>query len=125
MSPPDRANRGRGSWVQRGSVRAQSTTSRLSISGLKYRLYMRFGLYASYLVGNAPIPASILLGIFGGTDHLLESRGLTTSMLENETRRLMGWLPGEPGGRAVGGGGREGSQRAPQREREIVVATTC
>ena len=79
MSPPDRANRGRGSWCQRGSVRVQSTTSRLSISRLKYRLYMRFGLYASYLVGNAPIPASILLGRFGGTDHLLGSRGLTTS----------------------------------------------
>ena len=44
--------------------------------------------------------------------------------MENETRRLIGWLPGEPGGRVVGRGER-GAERAPHREREVVVATTC
>ena len=37
-------------------------------------------------------------------------------MLENETRRLIGWLPGEPGGRAVGGGARGEPEGTPERE---------
>ena len=41
--------------------------------------------------------------------------------MENETRRLIGWLPGEPGGRAVGRDEKGGARRAPQREKEIVV----
>ena len=37
-------------------------------------------------------------------------------VLENETRRLTGWLPGEPGGRAVGEGARGEPEGTPERE---------
>ena len=49
------------------------------------------------------------------------SAGMSWRVLENETRRLIGWLPGEQGGRAVGRDKKGGAQRAPQREKEIVV----
>ena len=32
-------------------------------------------------------------------------------LLENETRRLIGWLPGKPGGRVAGPGGAQGAPR--------------
>ena len=38
--------------------------------------------------------------------------------MENETRRLIGWLPGEPGGRAVGEGARGEPEGTPERERD-------
>ena len=40
----------------------------------------------------------------------------TAALLENETRRLIGWLPGEPGGRAVGEGARGEPEGTPERE---------
>ena len=41
--------------------------------------------------------------------------------MENETRRLIGWLPGKPGGRVAGPGAPPVGPRERQRERWTLI----